>query len=155
MEPLVKAAYLLKFGGYIEWPAKAFEAASSPLVIGVLGSDSVADNLVQNANGRTVNGRTVEVRRLRHEDTPTGVHILFAAKSERARLNELLPRLKGLPVLVVGDEEDLSGSTINFVIVDNHVRFDVSLTGTDANGFKISSRLLSVARKVVTAKPAS
>ena len=38
---------------------------------------------------------------------------------------------------------------INFVLVDNKVRFDVALAPAEAAGLKISSRLLSVARRVL------
>jgi len=42
-----------------------------------------------------------------------------------------------------------AGGTINFVVVDNKVRFDVALAPAEAVSLKISSRLLAVARKVV------
>jgi hypothetical protein len=37
LESSVKAAYLYKFSGYVEWPATSFESATSPLVFGVIG----------------------------------------------------------------------------------------------------------------------
>jgi hypothetical protein len=40
---------------------------------------------------------------------------------------------------------------INFVAVDDKVRFDVALAPAERSQLKISSRLLAVARKVVTA----
>jgi uncharacterized protein DUF4154 len=38
---------------------------------------------------------------------------------------------------------------INFVLVDDKVRFDVALVSADMGSLKISARLLAVARKVV------
>jgi hypothetical protein len=151
-EPQVKAAYLLKFGTYIEWPGHAFANPSSPLVIGVMGSSQVLDHLEQAAIGRTINGHPVEVRRIYRQDSLQGVHILFVSSLERQRLADLSASTKGLPVLVVGDDADQPGSTINFVVVDHRVRFDISLTSSEEAGIKVSSRLLSVARKI-TGKP--
>jgi len=37
------------------------------------------------------------------------------------------------------------GSAINLVVIDNRVRFEVSLGATEKSGLKLSSRMLSVA----------
>jgi hypothetical protein len=57
VERQVKAAYLYKLAGYVEWPEKSFAGAASPLVIGVVDANTMADELSQVAAGRTVNGR--------------------------------------------------------------------------------------------------
>ena len=44
----VKAAYLFNFAKVIEWPASAFAGAKAPIVIGVVGRDSVGDELARN-----------------------------------------------------------------------------------------------------------
>ncbi|MNC93025.1 hypothetical protein D3C83_95650 [compost metagenome] len=41
------------------------------------------------------------------------------------------------------------GGAINFVIADNRVSFEVSLEAAERGGHRISSRMLSVARRVV------
>ena len=47
------------------------------------------------------------------------------------------------------DEALAHGSMINFVAVDNRVRFDVALPQAQRRHLRISSRLLGVARRVV------
>ena len=58
--------------------------------------------------------------------------------------------LAGRPVLIVTDEEQglEEGSTVNFMLVDHRLRFEVSLTAAGHSGLKISSELLSVAARV-------
>jgi len=41
------------------------------------------------------------------------------------------------------------GSAINFVPLDNRLGFEVSLDSAEKTGHRISSRMLSVARRVV------
>src|SRR5882762_11344283 len=53
----VKAAFLYKFGSYIEWPSGSFARTESPVAIGVMGADALADELVQIVAGRNVNGQ--------------------------------------------------------------------------------------------------
>jgi hypothetical protein len=53
--------------------------------------------------------------------------------------------------LTVTESEDTFalGSVINFVIVDDKVRFDVALREAELANLKVSARLLAVARKVL------
>jgi len=147
----VKAAFLYKFGSYIEWPDRSFERVDSPVAIGVMGADALADELAQIVVGRNVNGRPVSVRKLRRGDSIAGLHILFIGGSDTLRLSDALTASKGLPVLTVTESEGAlaRGSTINFVVVEDKVRFDVAPPPSESGNLKISARLLGVARKVV------
>jgi hypothetical protein len=153
-EQQIKVAFLYKFASYVDWPANAFAGPDSPLVIGVMGADELADELAAIVVRRPVNGRLVMVRKLRRGAPLTGVQILFVARAESARHAEIVAPLKGQPVLVVTESEQAfpPGSMINFVPVGDKIRFDVDPTFAERGNLKISARLLSVARKVV-AKP--
>ncbi len=148
----VKAAFLYKFGSYIEWPDRRFARPDSPLAIGVMGADALADELAQIVAGRSVNGRAVQVRKLRPGDPIGGLHILFIGRADDGRLPEVLAAAKGRALLTVTESDEALelGSMINFVVVDGKVRFDVALPPADPGNLRISSRLLAVARKVVS-----
>src|SRR5687768_13891237 len=152
-EPRVKAAFLFKFGDYVEWPAGSFEAPTAPLTIGVLDANPLADELAAIVVGRQVGGRPVAVRRLRRGDRMEGLHVLFVGKIASGKLESLLAPIHGRPTLVVTESADgLRGdSVINFVVQSEKVRFDVSLPAAESRGLRVSSRLLAVARKVVEA----
>jgi hypothetical protein len=147
----IKAAFLYKFGAFVEWPPKAFVEPDAPFIIGVLGADVLAGELEQLVSGRTVHGRRVAVRRLRRSDSLAGLHVLFVGRAETERLGEILEAASGQPVLTVTDSEEglARGSMINFVTVDDKVRFDIALPQAERGHLKISSRLLAVARKVI------
>jgi YfiR/HmsC-like len=150
-EVRIKAAFLYRFTGFVEWPPKSFARPDSPLIVGVLGADALALELEQVVAGRDIHGRAMVVRRLRRGEPLAGLHVLFVGHAESARLPEILGAARGLAVLTVTESEDAlaHGSIINFV-VDDKVRFDVALSQAERGNLKISSRLLSVARKVVT-----
>lgn len=154
VEHQVKAAFLYKFGGYVEWPAAVFSAPDSPFIIGVLGPDAFCSLLAQTVEGRSLNGRVVKVHCLHKEGSATSSHIVFIARAERAKLAQIMAALKGLSVLTVteiaeADGQWPEGSMINFVLVDNRVRFDVAPAQAERQGLRISARLMSVAHKVV------
>jgi hypothetical protein len=148
----VKAAFLYKFGSYVDWPDRRFAHPDSPLAIGVMGADALANELARIVTGRSVNGRVVQVRRLRPGDPIGGLHILFIGRADEGRLPEILAAARGRALLTVTESDEALelGSVINFVVVDEKVRFDVALFAADSGELRISSRLLAVARKVVS-----
>ena len=152
-ENRVKAAFVYKFSDYIEWPADAFDAPDSPLVIGVLGADALAGELARIAAAHTAAGRRVVVKKLRYGDQLAGLHMVFIGRTDSRRINEALTASKGTAALTITESADglKQGSMINFVVVADKVRFDVALPSAEASHLKISSRLLAVARTVVEA----
>jgi len=148
----VKAAFLYKFISYIEWPPRSFAREDSPLVIGVVDAPAVADELASIVAGRNVNGRGVILRKVERGEALAGVHVLFVGRGTGARAATLLAAARGHAMLTVteSDETFPTGSVINFVVIDGKVRFDVDARHAESENIKVSARLLSVARKVVT-----
>ncbi|TFW03240.1 YfiR family protein [Oxalobacteraceae bacterium OM1] len=146
----VKAAYLFKFLGYVDWPPAAFPDASTPFVIGIAGADDIADELLRITATRSVNNRALNIRRIRPGDTLNGVQLLYIAASEGERGTNLLRQVQRRPVLTVTDGEGglMQGAVINFRTLDGRIRFDVSLAAAERNDLRLSSRLLSVAASV-------
>lgn len=148
-ESAVKAAFLYKFGSFVDWPAGTFKRADEPLVIGVMNDEAVAEDLTQLAAGRSVEGRPVQLRMSRDGEIPAGVHVLFVGNVRAARMREILAAVPG-PVLIVSEQPGAlaAGSVINFVNDAGRVRFSVSLTSAEARGLRLSARLLGVALDV-------
>lgn len=146
-ESAVKAAFLYKFGGFVDWPAGAFSRPDEPFVIGVAGDDAVFGALEGLATGRTVQGRPLAVRRVR--EPQAGLHILYLGNMREARLREFLPG-PAAPVLVVTSQEDglRLGAAINFAEDRGRVRFSASPPHASARGLRLSARLLDVAQSV-------
>jgi hypothetical protein len=151
LERNVKAAFLYKFLGYVDYPENAMPGHGEPLVIGVVGADDVAEELRRIAVGRNMNGRAVTVRKLHHGEAPGKVHMLFIGDEDAADTEKALAAVRQMPVLTVTDtgHNTRQDSVINFRVVDERVRFEVSLDAAEKNNLKLSSRLLAVAYKVL------
>lgn len=147
----IKAAYLYKFLGYVEWPESVRQWPDNPIVVGVIGSDALAEELAAVAEKRNAPGHQVAVRKLRAQDAIGGLHVLFIGNGAGAKAAEILANAKSQPVLTVTESQAAfdSGSVINFVVVDERIRFDVALQPAERGNIRISSRLLSVARRVI------
>ncbi|MBC8097745.1 MAG: YfiR family protein, partial [Akkermansiaceae bacterium] len=77
-------------------------------------------------------------------------HVLFIDASEKERLQEIIPKVKNLPVLTVGESDEFleAGGIIKFIKKENKVRFEVDLNASRLAGLQISSKLLSLAEVV-------
>ncbi len=155
LERKVKAAFLYKFLGYTEFPASAFSDATAPVVIGLAAADELAAELGRIVAGRTVQSRPITVKVVREGEAPSGVHLLFVGGNDSTRLRSILKAVQPAPVLTVTEADNglQQGSVINFKVVEERVRFDVSLEAADKNSVKLSSRLLTVANHVHKGAP--
>jgi len=150
-EPLeyqVRAAFLLNFTKFVEWPASAFAQPDAPVTICVLGDDPFGQTLDEIVAGEVVSDRKVVAERIRRAPAPRSCQVLFAGKSEKA-IARVLSGL-GPGVLTVGEAESFlrDGGMIAFVIENRRVRFLINQTAAENAGLKLSSKLLSVAKAV-------
>jgi hypothetical protein len=152
IERQVKAAYLYKFGSYVEWPERTF-AAENHVRIGIIGANALADELSQTVVGRVINGRQISVHKLKPGDSISGFHILFISGLSSERQVEIINSLKGQPTLTITESEQglAQGGMINFVIVGGKLRFEVAPKTAQQGSLNISARLLAAAVKVAGA----
>ena len=147
-EASIKAAYLFKFAGYVDWPESP-PAASRAFVIGVVDANDVAQELERIVPGRTIRERPVEVRRLHEGQSTEGLHVLFVGAGADVRAALRGSQQPGLLVVTDNPRGLELGSTINFILEGEHLGFEVSQEAAQRHGLRISSRMLNVARRVV------
>ncbi|MEG1113668.1 MAG: YfiR family protein, partial [Janthinobacterium sp.] len=152
LERQVKAAYLYKFAGFVEWPEGSFARPDAPLVIGVAGADALAEQLEQSVAGHSINGRAVQVKKVRRGEPLAGLHVLYLGVLDKPVLQEMLAASRSLALLTVSDSDEVyaMGSMINFVMADDKVRFDVALKPVAQAHIRISARMLLAAYRVQT-----
>jgi len=145
----VKAAFLYKFGSFVEWPPGSFRDTRDPFMIGVYGDDAVASELERLASGRSIEGHPVSVQRVRDSDDVNGLHLLFAGGPRESRIRELLNATRG-PVLTVADGPvgGQPGPVLYFSLEEGRVRFNASMAAAAAHNIKLSAKLLAVAQQV-------
>jgi hypothetical protein len=144
----IKAAFLYNFTLYTEWPPNAFERADSPILLAVAGEDPFGLQLDSAVRGKTVQGRSIEVRRYERAADVPPCHLVFLSDSQARNLPQLLRRLEASPLLTVGETEDFirAGGVIRFFVEENKVRFEVNVDAALRAHVKFSSKLLSLAR---------
>jgi YfiR/HmsC-like len=149
-EGRVKAAFLVRFGQFIEWPAESSNATERALAIGVIGSPPVLEGLQELASNRATPGRPLTVHAIKSGNDLPAMHILFVGALQKAHLAQHVANIARRPVLVVAEWEGAvgEGAAINFMLVERRVRFEIALDTAQKAGLVVSSRLLAVAARV-------
>jgi hypothetical protein len=146
----LKAAFLYNFAKFVEWPAGAFSEASAPIVVGVVGDDPFKGSL-DSVEGKSANGHQVSIRRLSASQDLRSCHVLFVSSSERKRLDQIVASLGDASVLTVGEMEGFAtnGGMIRLTMEDSKVRFEINAGTARRARLKVSSKLLSLAKRVI------
>lgn len=143
----VKAAFLLNFARFVEWPAGRVKET---FTIGVLGRDPFG-NALDSLSGKTVKGRRVVVRRYEDPEEAREADLLFISASEKRDLPRILKTIRGNPILTVGDSKDFDRSAvmINLLLLRKRIGFEINLAAAQRDGLQISSNLLKLAQEVI------
>lgn len=154
LEYNVKAALLLNFTRFIEWPDRAFAGASTPIEICVFAPNPFAETLPRTLEGETVSNRTLSARDVRTAADSAGCHLLFVPEGAEARAAALL-RGSGPYAVTVGESRRFEqlGGAVRLGVEDGRVRFSVNLRPVEDRGIRISARMLKLAASVTRATP--
>jgi hypothetical protein len=148
----IKAACLLNFVQFIQWPSTVFPDPGTPITIGILGDDPFGQTLEKTFQDELVQSRKLAVKRSRQIEDLKDCHILFISKSEKSKIEGILAKLGDSATATVGETDDFAkqGGIINFYLDNNKVRFEINADAGQRKGLKISSQMLKRARIVTT-----
>ena len=140
----VKAVFLFNFAQFVDWPASAFPDSHAPMVIAVLGKDpfgAYLDNLVRDER---IGERPLVIRRCTRVEELADCHLVFISRSESRDLETILARLKGQPVLTVGDADSFThaGGMVRFAMEGRKIRLRINVEAAKACQLTISSKVL-------------
>jgi hypothetical protein len=138
----LKAAFIYNFTKYIEWSA----STDNEFIIGIIGSSQINDPLVEVVKTETVNNKKIIIRQFSKVEDISSCHILFIPRNSALPLADILTKVeKG--TLVVSEKSGYAskGTAINFVVVDNKLKFEANVNAINAAGLTASSQLLKLA----------
>lgn len=148
----LRAAYIFNFIQFVEWPERAFEDSSDPIIVGVFSGSRLTAALTEIVRGEMINDRPITVRELSRPDQAVGCHVVVMWLAEEAIITRVLTSLKGSPALTIGESDGFAerGGAINFFVTQNKLRFSINPAVIKTNELKVSSRLLRLGTIVDT-----
>ncbi|MDH3382847.1 MAG: YfiR family protein [Deltaproteobacteria bacterium] len=148
-EAKVKAAYLVNFIKFVEWPGSMFGSPGDSYQIAVLGDDSI-EAALKGINEMSVSGRRVVVRKISDLSSLERYHVLFVCESEKGKVDRVIGAVKKLHVLTVSDIDDFArrGGTIGFFREKNRIVFEINEESAQEAGLKLNAKLLYLGKIV-------
>ena len=164
----IKAAFIYSFIKFTEWPESKISEPNT-ITIGLLGENQLVDSFNPVKDKHVKDKRLIiknfgKFRKSFPQDN-TGklefanyieqlreCHVLFICDPERENYNEILNTVKGYGVLTVGETADFldANGIIAFIPGTEKMVFEVNQKVCEQEGLKISSKVLRLARKVIT-----
>lgn len=140
----LKAIYIYNFTRYVEWGTSS---ANNEFIIGVLGSSSIIEPLEEIARAKTVDGKKIIIRKFNSLAEINFCHMLFISRNSTVPLNEILGKTDDKGIFVVSEKTGFAeqGTSVNFIVVENKVKFEANTKSINSSGLKVSSQLLKLA----------
>lgn len=161
----VKAAFVLNFARYTDWPAAAFAGTGDPVVICIVGNATVAEAVENTVADQRIDGRRIAARRLgpadavRHDTAgfaaaAAGCQVLYFADPASAPLAARLADFGLDYVLTIGDGHGLAeaGVMLALLIDADRIVFAANPVAIRDSRVRVSSKVLQLARIVSTSR---
>jgi len=141
----LKAAYLFSFARFVYWPD---DVEIKTFNICVYGDNPFAGNL-KRVTKKKIKQKEIKLLVTDSVEDLYACNIVFISKSEN---DSYVKAIESLPsgILTVSDILGFSesGGMIEFLRVNNKIKFDINLKQSQASGIKYRSQLLEVAERL-------
>ena len=145
-EYILKAAFIYRFTDYVEWNNNSSDVFS----IAVIGESGITPQLLELARGKKIKNKRIVIREfesVNELDEQGGVgsfQIIFVSRNFTQGIENITSKIGEQPVLVIAEQRNAveKGSSINFFISNNKLKFEVNMKAVTKAGLKISSQLL-------------
>ena len=145
--PELKAAFLLNFVRFTEWPDIA---PDDPLLLCVFGDERVFDALNGAARAQRVESHRIQVSQVAGEAPWKKCQLVFVGGFELRGTEAFLNAVRTSPVLTVSDRSRFAQSAgmVELFAEDGRMRFAVNMDSVQRAHLRLSSRLLRLAKIV-------
>jgi hypothetical protein len=139
-----QAVFIYNFTRLIEWPA---ESKTGNFEILVYGSNELVSNVKSYTNSKFVGTQPIVVNKCNAVEEIGKPHILFIAFGKTKDMEAIKNKIGNNSTLIITEKKgglDL-GATINFVIIEDKLKFELKTGNASKVGLKIHSNLENMA----------
>jgi YfiR/HmsC-like len=138
--PKAQSLFIYNFSRLIEWPANY---RTGDFIIGVLGTTEVAGELETYTKGKKVGAQSIQIMRYKTPAEIQQCHILFVPFVRTKQLPEVMASLGTKSTLVIAEKTGAlsEGAAINFVILEDKMKFELKPENANKCGIKFSAKL--------------
>ena len=150
-EYVAKAAFIFNFTKFVEWEKPEVNGTST-FVIGVIGDSPIQQHLLDLAANKTINNKKIEVVKCAAKSPEAcKCQILFVPETiTTTEFKNFIAEVTTKDVLIISERKGFldQGSAINFVLIENRIKFEISIQSLSKSHLKASSQLLKLASAI-------
>ena len=153
----VKAAYLLNFLRFVDWPSSDEE--NTEITIAIIGDDipKLFGKSLKELQTKKFRNKQIQIVTLHPKTSAqelSSARIVFFTSSARDTQKTLLESIQHDSILTIGETSDFlsDGGMITFVKGENKIRFELNLSATEKAELRIPSKVKRLALRIVNAQ---
>jgi hypothetical protein len=145
-EASLKAVFIYNFTKYIEWDNLN---GDDNFIIGIMGSSALDATIETIARKNFVKNKRIILRHFNSPEDISYCHILFIPHDYPVPVRAIAEKVNK-KVLVISERQGAAkqGAAINFILVNDKLKFEISTEAVYTAGLKASSQLLKLANIV-------
>ncbi len=144
--PRAQAMFIYNFSRLVEWPTSY---KSGQFVIGVFGASATFNELTSYTANKAVGSQKIVVKKFESAAEIGQCHILFVPFNKTKQMSEITSTLGSKSTLLICEKNGAvdSGAAINFIVIGDKLKFEVSMDNATSKNIKMSSKLSEMAFK--------
>ena len=149
-EAKIKAAYLYNFLRFIEWP----EDVKTINHICIVGHNGEFKSAVNSLRALSIDEQPILIKEFSEGLNLQGLascKIIFVTSRASHRQKMITNIMKNKSILTVGESRGFAdqGGIINFVKINDKIRFEINLSVANKAGIRIPAKILRIATRVI------
>lgn len=152
-----KAGIIRAIIPFCKWQKDSPLNAPNPqIVIGILEKNEIFDHYENALKTKKYTGLKTEIKYFSNLDRLNECNVLYIPEMSKKKLNEVLNRLEGLPILTISDTigYEEKGIMVNLIMTKKSeeksvLRFIINRTVAKLHGLDFDSRMLKLAEKIL------
>ncbi|MEN8822693.1 MAG: YfiR family protein [Abyssibacter sp.] len=144
VEDQIKAAFLLNFAKFVEWPASQFASPDAPVQLCLQVPEEVAEVIENTLASKSVGRRPMQVQS--RQESLSGCHLVYL-RGDPDQVRRTLQKLPAPGLLSVYEHPVPQDEGVIRLFLENRkIRFSIDTDSAREQELTISAKLLSVAR---------
>lgn len=140
-----KSLFTYNFMRYVNWPEASKQG---DFVIGVLKNSNLAEAVKRNIQGKKFGFQNIVVKEFNKVEEISDCQMLYVGSGSNYNKHSpiLVEKLKSSNTLIITEDKGSieNGSMINFLLIDNTLKFEISVNNAKNFGLGFSSSLLAM-----------
>jgi hypothetical protein len=140
----MQAAFVYNFTLLVSWPASY---QSGDFTIAVLGTSPINKELEEMAKQKKAGNQTIVIKKITSADEIGKAQIVYIPDSQKGKIADVVSKTSGNSTLIVTESDGAieKGSIINFTLVQEKLRFELSESKASARNLKLAVNLVKLA----------